>query len=831
MNTTSQTNRLLPIPGFLACATSAFALFAVLADAPALAQNRTGSEGTAPAPVVLEEVIVTAQKRRESVRDVPATVAALDGDELRERGMSNMRDYSKFVPGMIYSGTTTGDRSGPNIVIRGVSNSRLDDMETSIATATTGFVYGQVPAYAFDFNLADVQRVEVLKGPQGTLYGAAAMGGIVKVVPNLPQFDEATVELQGGYSVTDGAGSASAPGYMVALTANAPLSDSLALRFSGYQKSNPGYINVRYLRGLPDEIRGNDTVVGGGLVQQEQSICGSGGAAPHTACNINSGDVSGGRVALRYQPNEQFDATLALFYERQSLASAPTFEPAIGTTRSPRNTELYMLNPSSTNYTLGSLEASYDFGSVTLHSVSGWLERRQSEALDFTGVSYAVLGGDGTVPVPSASPLTFAADIEVASQELRLQSDGLSLGWGDATVDWTLGAFYQREKRNAVGGATVGPEWLVNAQAPLTAPPSGSETIWYGEYDSTYTNSSFFGDVNFHITRKWSASVGQRYSSQGIDSSRVDFGNVFAGASTPTGTTLDVREIDESQWTPRAAVMFAVTDDINTYVSAAKGFRIGGGNPQGNLSTPGCQAALQELGISPQGEFESDSVINYELGAKMALNEGRILANIALYQIDWSDLQTSIALANFSDSCGATIVTNAGKARTRGVDVDLRALLTDNLQLALAAQRADGEIVDAAPGTGATNGDRLSNLPEFTGSIGLQYTFTWKPGYDATLLGDYAYVGERNLSAVASPQSAAFVVPGFSSANLRASVKHEQWEFATYVSNLTDTRPELGVLILPGGPGNYAGAYAPGQQRFIATSPARTFGIEVRKSF
>ena len=150
----------------------------------------------------LEEILVTAQKREENPKDVPVTMAVFSGADLEQQGLQDLTDYAKFVPGLIYNGEGLGgERSGPDIVIRGIANSRLGDFETNIATATTGFAYGEVPAYALDPELIDTQRVEVLEGPQGTLYGAAAMGGLVKVVPNAPQFTDFTVKLSGGLSV------------------------------------------------------------------------------------------------------------------------------------------------------------------------------------------------------------------------------------------------------------------------------------------------------------------------------------------------------------------------------------------------------------------------------------------------------------------------------------------------------------------------------------------------------------------------------------------------------------------------------------------------------
>lgn len=812
------------------------AVAAILAEAAArvaLAQEAPQAAAAAQASGpqhTLAEVIVTAEKRTESERDVPSTVTVLTGAELAARGLTDLRGYSATVPGMVYSGTSfVGERSGPDITIRGVSNSRLFDFETSIATTTTGFVYGEVPAYAFDPDVVDIQRIEILKGPQGTLYGAASMGGTVKVVPNPPRFDAFSSTVEGGYSLTDGGGQGSSNSYHVATIVNVPLSHVLAARFSAYHNDDGGYINAKFVRGIPGEIRGNDTTVPQ-VSAGNGTVYGIGQGNPYFARNINGDTVDGGRVALRYKPNERFDATLAAFYQTKNEHSLPNYEPALATSTSALNTELYMLQPSTTNYALTSLQASYDAGPFSVHSVTGWLDRRFTNATDFTGITYSALGGDGTVPVPTPAPVTFLVGTKVFSQEFRLQGTRQRLAdW--AGLDWTVGYFYQKEMRDASGGVTVGPEWFTEAKAPLMPPPSGTTTVWEGEYWSTYKNNSVFANITLHLFDRVGIEFGERRSQQTLDSRRIDFGNVFAGASTPDGTTLDVRSIDESQWTPRAAVTYAVADKVNVYASAAKGFRIGGGNPQSNLSTAGCQAALRALGITNTGVFKSDSIWNYEIGTKGDLAGGRVHSDLALYDIEWSDLQTSVSLSNYSSTCGASIVANAGKARIRGVDYEARALLTDHLQLAFAGQWADGKIVEAAPGTAAKDGDPTKNTPKWSANVALEYRFNAAAEYGATARADYTYVGSRSFNDIAAGVSPALMLPSYSLINLRLTVDHGSWQYATFLDNVANQHPELGVTTLPGGPGNYAGAYAPGLQRFVGTSRPRTIGIEVSKDF
>ena len=789
---------------------------ALCSFAPAIADDET-----------LQEVVVTAQKRTENARDVPITMTVFNGNAIQAEGFTGLTDYAKFVPGMIYNGSGLGERSGPDIVIRGVANSRLFDFETNIGTNTTGFVYGDMPAYAFDPELIDVQRIEVLKGPQGTLYGASAMGGLVKVVPNLPEFTGFSAQIQGGVSTLDRGWNANGNGWNVSTVVNVPLSDVLAVRFSFHSSQDPGYINIHAMSGSPLDQYGPNGLVGFNSLQS--NVYGAG----EFLKDVNKSEDGGGRIAVRFKPNEQFDATLAFMYDSRQTDSLPNYEPALSTSQSPLTADQFQLQPSSTTYSLGSLEASYDFGPAVLHSITGWLERNHADSVDFAGVTYGALGGDGTVPLPTPAPVTFAVGTRILSQELRLQGSEKDLLWSGSALDWTVGGFYQREKRDAVGGVTVGSAWLTDAQAPLRAPPSGTETVWDGQYVATYTNKAFFVDATLHITPRVAVSVGARHSSQSVEASRTDFSDVFASAP-PTGNTTIQEPVAESRTTPRATVTFAATDEINLYAAYSKGFRIGGHNPIGNLTTPGCAAALAKFGLTDPAsaaEFKSDQIKNVEAGIKSAFAGGRVTANVTVFRVDWTDLQTTINLDQYDKGCGASFVGNAGAARINGVDAEMRALLTDHFQMALSGQYADGKIVSVVAGSAGTVGAPLESAPKTQVTAGFEYKLQPRPEWNSTARLDYAYVGQRNLSNTNTPVDPHYQLPGYGEVNVRFATEHEGWEYTTYVANLTNATPQLGVEIFAGGPGNYSGAYAQGAQRFVTTSAPRTFGVQIRKTF
>jgi len=776
----------------------------------------------------LEEVTVTAQRREQDPRDVPMTLTVLDGKTIEAQGFSGLRDYAAYVPGLVYNGSGLGERSGPDIVIRGIANSRLFDFETNIGTNTTGFVYDELQAYGFDPDLLDTQRVEVLKGPQGTLYGASAMGGIVKVVPNAPQLGQFTSQLFADLNSLDSGWGAGGHGYKAAAVFNVPLSDVLAFRFSFHESTDPGYINIHLLSGSPKDQYGPNGLVG------FNSLGANAYGAGEFLKNVNESRSSGAKAALRFKPNDQFDATLYFVYDSKDSDSLPNYEPVLSTSQSPLTANQFQLQPTSTRYSLGELKMTYDFGDgISLHSISGWIDRRHSDSVDFAGTTYGALGGNGSVPLPTPAPVTFNVGTRLLSQELRLQGSEKDLLWQGSGLDWVIGGFYQKEDRNALGGVTVGSAWLTDAVAPLMPPPSGTQTVWDGQYVSTYTNKAEFGDVTLHVLPSLALSVGARHASQNVEATRTDFSDIFASAP-PMGNATIQEPVSESKTTPRATVTYSLTKDMNVYAAYSEGFRIGGHNPIGNLTTPGCAAALAFFGLTnPAGaaQFKSDDAKDYEVGFKSTLNDNRLIVNITAFRINWSNLQTTILLDQYDNACGASFVSNAGAARIDGGDAEVRALLTDHLEAYVTGQYADGKIVQVVKGGSGTSGAPLESSPRVQLTSGLSYAFTPREDWACTTRADYSYVGARNLSNTNTPVDPVYQLPGYGEVNLRFTASHEGWDYTTYVSNLTNAIPELGVETFAGGPGNYSGAFRPGTQRFITTSAPRTFGLSVSRKF
>jgi iron complex outermembrane receptor protein len=412
----------------------------------------------------------------------------------------------------------------------------------------------------------------------------------------------------------------------------------------------------------------------------------------------------------------------------------------------------------------------------------------------------------------------------VFSQEFRLQGD-TDIGFGTG-LNWIVGVFYQTEDRYSTGSVSVNNTWMVNGTESGILPTSGTDLLWGGEYQSDYESTSFFVDLTFGVTEKLDISIGARTAKQELDSSRIDFGNVFAGAACATCTILDERSIDEDVTTPRFAIAYAATKEINLYATASEGFRIGGGNAVGNLDTAGCQTALGILGISDPGSFDSDSVWNYEAGVKTSLLNNTVNLNMSAFNVQWDDLQVSTALSAYDDTCGASVVANVGAAELNGIELELKALVTDNFEVGMTAEFNDAELTEGDPGVpGAKAGDPLKNVPDFAMTLSAQYYFEPINNMEVFARIDYIYTDERSFSDVAAGPSDAMNLPSYDLLNLRLTASSENWNFTAFVDNLLDETPELGVQQLPGGPGDYVSGSS--TQRFVSTGRPLTVGIQV----
>lgn len=671
---------------------AASALTASLAWAPLVMAQSTppasGGDGALP------ELVVTAQKRVEKVQDVPISLTAISGEALKARGLAAMGDYLLAQPSVVIE-----DR-GParnQVVIRGVATS------AEFENPTVAFYFGEAPvtnglgfgANGFpDLKTFDVGRVEVLRGPQGTLYGSGSMGGAIKVMPNEPRFDRFSATAEASVSTTEHGGT----GGDLAAAVNVPINDQFAARVTAYHYTDAGFIKNSYA-GSPNPTAPVAALGGASWASVGVS---SFGLPARTDKNVNRDDVDGGRAYLTYAPTDRFKVTLGVVSQSSRAGGLPENLPSLGDYEQSR-----MIPEKLTDrFQLYTATATYKFPWADLTSVTSYIDRAQSQNRD---VSASFL----------TAPLSLR-DINrnhSFTQEVRLSSQG------SQPLNWLAGVFYERVTSQATQDLT----WngtalslnqfstLLTALGALSGPVVMGDTLYRRDDHNKAAQVAGFGEVSYEFLPKLRATAGVRVAHYNEDTSAYSAG-AFNDGVTAYGTSSG-----ETVTTPKFQLEYRPTRDQLYYARAAKGFRLGAPN-QSLPST--CASDLSAIGLSkaPAG-VKSDSLWSYELGAKETLANGRATLNGAVFYIDWSNIQTNFLLPN----CGFSFSGNAGNARSQGVELEFNWRATQALTLNASASYTDARLTQDSPkdsGVGGKSGDRLPGIPQWTAQAGGQYDFT-----------------------------------------------------------------------------------------------------------
>jgi len=537
----------------------------------------------------LETVLVTAQKREENIQDVPASLTVLSSDALTNTGALQLADFVKDVPGLnlvnaggpgigelVMRGITTGaDQSSPVGVY-------LD--EVSFSPSSPVVLAG---GFSFDPDLADIDRVEVLKGPQGTLYGANAVGGLVKFVTKRPEFDrtEGTIRVDG--SQIDGGGA----GYGIRGSANIPLiEDALALRGAFFYRKDPGFIEN----------------------------------AANGERDINSAIVKGGRLTLRLRITNDLETTFSGLVQNIDIRNPTgvyldpiTLAPLYG----PRALSTPFNQPTHTEYRSGSDTTKFEMSFATLTNILSYSGLRADNTSDFS-----VLGQAVGLRADEFTAFLNGSHSDRYTEELRLESK-------PGRLEWLGGVFYTYE-------SDVNPEILTGTDstgAPLpTSDPNSN--VYMAKIDASFREAAVFGDLTFHITDVVEATGGIRYSKN----RQSEHWNSSGLLSALTYNTTSVFYGPEVTSTDHAAtylgtVSYKPRNDVTLYVRAASGYRPGGPNVLNATEVAG----------GAQTAYKSDYLWNYEAGVKGTLPSGMGSYSASLFHLVWTDIQLSEQIGQF----------------------------------------------------------------------------------------------------------------------------------------------------------------------------------------
>ena len=725
---------------------------------------------------VLQEIVVTATKRTERLQDVPISVSAITGEDIQARGFTNYADYLNTVPGVYFQDSGPGTSQ---IRIRGISAA-----EGGVPSTTATYFGETVTSILTNFGgkpnlrLVDIERVEVLRGPQGTLFGASALAGVVRIIPNAPNLQEFEADVgMRGYTTAH----SDDESYHLEAAVNIPLlTDRVALRLVGYQDEVAGFIDNTFAGQDATDYR----IIGDILGLPDGPLV-SPAVAPFTRRDVNSENTWGGRAALTWQVSDQMKVDVMHAVQDVTLNSEPHTMPAVGDYEQSHSMDAFEKGIQGERLTLDTIVINYDWDAVSLLSASNWSEMRRSTNQDITFLAEASFG----VAIPWM--LRDRSKGELFTQEIRVQSRG------EGPFQWLAGLYYL--KQDAYFSQFVADYSCPNCIPELLGQDFAADAPW--AKFSEEEQRSVFATVSYDFTERWTVGAGARY----LEDELTNFGSpsdgFLLGGANEAGPT---QSTTVHEFNPSAYVRFEPTEELTMYAQAGRGFRSG----SVNQTTP--EACAEESARRGIGTFtDPDTLWNYELGLKSQLADGRVSLNGAVYRQKWQGVQLAASL-----ECGFTNGVNGGNVTSDGVELELLARPVDDWLFNLSVSLNKSEFDKAEPGVGYVVGERLPDSPEINGSIGAQYNFALGPIWTGFIRGDYMYVSDVRLKFedVVQEQEA------FDSANLRLAFQRAALSIELFGRNLGDER---GVVTT--GPPSFGG--------YQTLTRPREVGLELRYSF
>lgn len=725
-------------------------LSAALLAAPAAEAQNGGSEKAAP--VTIEEVVVTATKRPEILQDVPVAVTAITAEDIEQRGFTNYADYANTVPNMFMEDRGPG---ATEIYIRGLVAqggagfpvaTYFGEAVTSVVSNHGGFA---------NLRLVDIDRVEVLRGPQGTLFGANSLAGVVRIVPAASNLSaiQANVAASGWSTAHSGSGSEHFEGVL-----NVPIvTDRLGLRVVGYQDHIAGY--------LDNVVPAADPIDYSAAFQAPTGTLVIPGHPAFTRTDINSEDIWGARAALSWKPVDALSVDLSFTAQSVTLNSEPGAQPAIGEYAVQRALDLYSRGVTKEDERIGQLVVNYDWSNMTLTSATGYTRLKKHAAQDIGFLAAA--SGLG----PQLWPLLDDTTGEQFTQELRLQSKG------NAPWQWLVGYFYTNTTFDYgqfipdYSCPTCLPEVLFQQNFALT---TFGSTVGQKQ-----RQQSVFAETSYDFTPQWTVGAGGRYLRDNVESLNAAADGLLVGGPQPAPPPAGGRN---SVFNPSAYVRFKANEDMTYYLQASRGFRSGAPNqPEAYDPNGPCASTAKEIGI--RAITDPDTLWTYELGLKSVWGGGRVAANVALFHQKWKGVQLPA-----TQPCGFNAAVNGGNASGNGAELEMTARITDAWSGNLTAAYVYNKFDDVIPNAGYQAGGRVPGTPEENASAGLQYRFSLMHGWSGYARADYVFVGDVHYHFGVGTGSTDYLQGGYGQANLRLALQHEQLDIELFGRNVTDKR-------------------------------------------
>ncbi|MEQ8262397.1 TonB-dependent receptor [Pseudohaliea sp.] len=759
----------------------------------------------------LEEVVVTATRRATSTQDVPYNISAYSGDLLDKREIINLGEFVRQVPGVSFN--DRGIREAGNnstLVMRGLSAEPGNGAGEipNLARPTVSTYVGETPVY-YNLRLTDIDRVEVLRGPQGTLYGAGSLGGTLRIMPNKPDPSVLEGSLRTSISTTEDADD---PNYDFDAMINLPLGERAALRVSGGHTYLAGFVDAINL-GLRDES-------GAFLLEDPSDFVGSGPDRSGSEEDSNEGSITHLRTSLLWNVNDDIEALFTYHYQESETDNYQA--ESLG---EDRTLSLHGTNPFESDMNLGALEITANLGFATLTSATSYYERTTETQVDASGL-YEDFFSFFYFYYPRISTVSsYDATDESFVQELRLTSNS------DGPLGWIVGAFYlDQEMTFETGQSMPGFEAWFDASGlasyfgvpiPITSPPD----LVYGQDRTTdFTERALFGELSYQLTDAWQVTGGVRVFEQEIGNDDTSilptcytileegFGEGFYCGMPPLGGSANSSNDTVNDEVFKLNTSYELNDDTNLYATWSQGFRNGGVN------------ALPDVGFIDEtlgGEFpninsfSADKADNYEVGIKGFLAERSVRYSLAAYYIEWKDPQARIVGFN----SGIDGVSNAtADAESRGLELEIDGVVGDRFNYSLGYAYTNAEFVEDGElyTTAIADGTRLPGHSKHMLAGSLGYTVP-VAGNDLNLAVDAVYRSDYENALPGGP--GAFTLDSYTIWNAHVSYEIPSWTFRLFAKNLSDENAAMSASLV-----------SPQTNRLVLTRP-RTVGLSLTYQF
>jgi iron complex outermembrane receptor protein len=737
-------------------------------------------------PLLTEEITVTSMKREQAVLEVPFSVAAPTEDVLRSRGVQDIEGVAANVGGFTVQNLGPGQSQ---VAMRGVSAGQIVRDQPGVKEQVGTYLDESVISLSLftpDIDLVDVNRVEVLRGPQGTLFGSGSLSGTVRYITNQPELGVFNGSVELGASTVGGGGA----GGNAKLVLNAPLGERAALRIASYFGRLPGYIDA---------------------VQPDLSV----------NEDVNDGMRSGARVTVKLEPNSSLSITPRFFYQKVEmdgwnrvdayniLANAfTTTRPAV--TLGEREQFTQLEEEFTDDFLLADLDLTYDFGDLALSSITSYVYRDVLVVRDATALTGSITGGSLGLPEPVYTldgPLHDATTATTWAQELRLASDA-------GRFPWVAGMFFSRQDRD------YGQTLPVTGFEDMTGIPTAGlrapkDVLFFSDLDYQLSQFALFGETTVSVSENVDVIVGLRFYHFSEDKEQI-FDGLFGNDNTGSSLVSQPGSTDASGLAPRIIASYKFSADANLNAQFSRGFRLGGINDP--LNVPLCTP--QDLvTFGGRETWEDETVWNYEVGYKTRVMNGLGTFNVAAFYMDVSDLQATLT----AGSCSSRVVFNVPNARSQGVEIEFEAAPTRNFDFAVSTSFTDGEMRSTLTSTGSTGavtvipgveeGLRLPTAPQFQFAGAATYQWEVRPGSLAYVTGTYQHIGSRftqvgdevlgtldltsfGANTIGGPLTATTFtydpeLPGYDLLHARIGVRRAEWDLSVFVNNVTDERALL----------------------------------------